>query len=83
MVIDNGGAEHVPGFEMSVVDTSVTSDAFNGALVVALSEGKNFYESVLFANAAAAISASRQGALSSIPVRQEILEVIKREKRLH
>ncbi len=83
MVIDNGGAEHVPGFEMSVIDTSVVNDVFNGTLVVALSEGKNFYESVLFANAAAAISASRQGTLSSIPGRQEILEVMKREKRLH
>jgi ribokinase len=83
MVIDNGGAEHVPGFEMPSIDTSVVNDVFNGALVVALSEGKNFYESVLFANAAAALSASRQGTLSSIPYRTDILDVIKREKRLH
>jgi ribokinase len=83
MVIDNGGAEHVPGFEMKSIDTSVVNDVFNGALVVALAEGKNFYEAVLFANAAAAISASRQGALSSIPYRQEILEVLRTEKRSH
>jgi ribokinase len=83
MVIDNGGAEHVPGFEMRTVDTSVVNDVFNGALVVALSEGKNFYESVLFANAAAAISASRHGSLASIPYRQEILHALKKEKRLH
>ncbi len=83
MVIDNGGAEHVPGFEMKSIDTSVVNDVFNGALMVGLAEGKNFYESVLFANAAMAISASRSGALSSIPYRQEILEVMKREKRSH
>ena len=83
MVIDNGGAEHVPGFEMKSVDTSVVNDVFNGALVVALAEGKNFYESVLFANAAAAISASRQGALTSIPYRQEILEVLRIKKRTY
>ena len=83
MVIDNGGAEHVPGFEMKSIDTSVVSDVFNGALVVALAEGENFYEAVLFANAAAAISASRQGALPSIPYRQEIIEVLRKEKRSH
>jgi len=83
MVIDNGGAEHVPGFEMNSVDTSVVSDVFNGALVVALAEGKNFYESVLFANAAASISASKPGALSSIPYRKEILELLKSGRRVN
>ncbi len=83
MVIDNGGAEHVPGFELKPVDTSVVNDVFNGALVVALSEGKNFYEAVLFANAAAALSASRYGALESIPYRAEILNALKKEKKLH
>ncbi|HEX2395297.1 MAG TPA: ribokinase [Bacteroidales bacterium] len=83
MVIDNGGAEHVPGFAMKTVDTSVVNDVFNGALVVALGEGKNFYESVLFANAAAALSASRQGSIPSIPYRPEILHALKKEKRLH
>ncbi len=83
MVIDNGGAEHVPGFEMNSVDTSVVSDVFNGSLVVALSEGKNFYEAVLFANAAASISASRPGAIASIPTREEILELVKTGKRVY
>ena len=59
MVIDNGGAEHVPGFKMKSVDSSVVNDVFNGALAVGLAEGKNFYEAVLYANAAAAISASK------------------------
>jgi ribokinase len=83
MVIDNGGAEHVPGFEMKLIDTSVVNDVFNGALVVALAEGKNFYEAVLFANAAAALSGSRPGALESIPYRAEILHALKKVKRLH
>jgi ribokinase len=83
MVIDNGGAEHVPGFEMKCVDNSVVNDVFNGALVVALGEGKNFYESVLFANAATAISASRPGSLISIPTRKEIEKALKYEKRMH
>lgn len=83
MVIDNGGAEHVPGFEMKRTDTSVMNDVFNGAFAVGLAEGKNFYESVLFANAAATLSASRQGAINSIPYRNEILEIISKGKRTH
>ncbi len=83
MVIDNGGAEHVPGFRMSTIDTSVVNDVFNGTLAVGLAEGKNFYEAVLFANAAAAVSASRSGTLPSIPTRNEILEVLRTKHRSH
>jgi ribokinase len=83
MVIDNGGAEHVPGFQMSTVDSSVVNDVFNGALAVGLAESKNFYEAVLFANAAAALSASRAGTLPSIPSRNEILDVLRTKHRSH
>jgi ribokinase len=83
MVIDNGGAEHVPGFKLSKIDTSVASDVFNGTLALGLAENKNFYEAVLFANAAAALSASRHGTLPSIPYREEILEVLKTKVRSH
>lgn len=79
MVIDNGGAEHVPAFPVKSIDTTAASDVFNGALAVALAEGKNFYESVRFANAAAALSTMRLGAQSSIPGRKEVLEMLKKQ----
>jgi ribokinase len=56
MVIDNGGAEHVPGFKMKSIDASVVNDVFNGSLAVGLGEGKTMR--LCFCNAAAAISAS-------------------------
>ena len=77
MVIDNGGAEHVPAFRIKSVDTTAASDVFNGAMAVALAEGKNFYESVRFGNAAAAISTTRLGAQPSIPRREEIMEMLR------
>ncbi len=79
MVIDNGGAEHVPAFNLRKVDTSAVNDVFNGVLTVGLAEGKNFYEAVLFANAACALSLSRPGGLASIPFRDEIMETLKKK----
>jgi len=83
MVIDNGGAEHVPGFKMGIINSLVMNDVFNGALAVGLAEGKNFYEAVFFANAAASIAANRQGGQSTMPHRTEILNFLKTAKRTH
>jgi len=41
-------------------------------LVVAISEGKDIEEAIIFANKAAAISVTRLGAQSSVPYRNEI-----------
>jgi len=82
LVIDNGGAEHVPGFKINPVDNAASSDVFNGALAVGLAEGKNFYEAVLFANAAAALASSKQGTLSSIPDRNDIMDGLRTMPRL-
>jgi ribokinase len=62
----------VPGFKVKAVDTTAAWDVFNGTLAVALAEGQKLMEAVRFANAAAAISATRLGAQPSAPNRREI-----------
>ncbi|NUV00326.1 ribokinase [Marinitoga sp. 1154] len=63
----------IPVFKMhKVVDTTAAGDVFNGALAVALEEGKNIKEAIKFAAAAAGISVTRKGAQSSIPTRNEV-----------
>ncbi|WP_103068400.1 ribokinase [Aquimarina sediminis] len=62
----------VPIQEVEVKDTTGAGDIFNGALVVALSEGKNWRQAVEFANLASSIGVSRLGAQSSAPYRNEI-----------
>ena len=62
----------VSGFKVRAVDTTAAGDIFNGALAVALSEGKALAEAVRFANAAAAVSVTRLGAQPSAPKRREI-----------
>lgn len=59
--------------EVKAVDTTAAGDVFNGALAVALSEGKRLTDAVEFACLAAAISVTRLGAQSSIPYRREII----------
>ena len=67
-----GTSALVPGFKVKPVDTVAAGDIFNGALAVALGEGKPLLEAVRFANAAAAISVTRMGAQPSAPSRAEI-----------
>lgn len=63
----------VPGIKVKPVDTTAAGDVFNGALAVALSDGKNIKDAVVFANKAAAISVTRMGAQASAPFLNSIL----------
>ncbi|VEH65056.1 ribokinase [Rodentibacter pneumotropicus] len=69
----NGENRIIKGFSVQAVDTTAAGDTFNGGFVTALLEGQSFEEAIRFAQAAAAISVTRQGAQSSIPTKQETL----------
>jgi ribokinase len=62
----------IPGIEVKAVDTTAAGDVFNGALAVAICEGKDMKEAVIFANKAAAISVTRMGAQASAPYKNEL-----------
>ena len=67
----------IPGFKVKPVDTTAAGDIFNGALAVALAEGKPLPSAVRFANAAAALSVTKLGAQPSAPTRKEIERLLK------
>ena len=69
----NGRWEVIKAPKVEAVDTTAAGDTFNGALAVALSEGKTIQESICFANKAASISVTRNGAQSSVPFRKELM----------
>lgn len=59
--------------KVTAVDTTAAGDVFNGALVVALANGKEIKAAVEFACKAAAISVTRLGAQASAPYLNELL----------
>jgi len=74
---DANGQRLVPGFKVKTVDSTAAGDIFNGALSVALAEGKAVFDAVRFANAAAALSVTRLGAQPSAPSRADIEKFIR------
>ena len=64
--------EFLPAYSVKAVDTTAAGDVFNGALCVALVEGKGTNDAARFASAAAAMSVTRLGAQPSAPRRAEI-----------
>jgi ribokinase len=71
-VSDESGNRMISGPVVQAVDTTAAGDTFNGALVVALAEGKALDQAVNFANAAGALSVTKAGAQPSVPWRQEL-----------
>jgi ribokinase len=76
-VATESGGQLVSGFKVEAVDTTAAGDIFNGALAVALAEGKPLDQAVRFGHAAAAISVTRLGAQPSAPTRREIEKFLK------
>ncbi len=62
----------VPAQKVKAVDTTAAGDVFNGALTVALAEGKDWLPAIQFAAKAAAIAVTRMGAQASAPHRSDL-----------
>jgi ribokinase len=72
-LLEDGVFYHIPAPEVETVDTTAAGDVFNGALAVAVAEGRSLKDAASFACMAAAIAVTRLGAQSSIPYRNEVL----------
>jgi ribokinase len=70
----------IPGFEVQPVDTVAAGDSFNGALAVAIVQGKDLKQAVGFANAVGALTVTHQGAIPSLPNLQDVERFIRTHK---
>ena len=75
-VFNNNFKELIPSYKVKAVDTTAAGDIFNGAFAVALSEGRDIKDAILFANAAAALSVTKLGAQPSAPYRKDIINML-------
>jgi ribokinase len=66
------GRMHVPAFPVEVADTTAAGDTFIGYFITSRLNGAGVRDSLRTACFAAAISASRSGAIDSIPARGEL-----------
>lgn len=68
-----GNTRHaIPAMKIEAVDTTGAGDAFIGGFASAVVEGKELETALKFASAAGALAATRVGAQSSLPNRQEL-----------
>jgi sugar/nucleoside kinase (ribokinase family) len=67
MLLDGETLHEVPGHVIDVVDTTGAGDVFRGAFIYALLRGDAPAAILRFANAAAAMSCTREGAMASVP----------------
>lgn len=65
-----------PAFEITAVDTTGAGDVFRAAFIYALLHGYPPHEQLRFANAAAAVSCMRRGAMASTPSLAEVAGLI-------
>ena len=72
LLATNEGVYKVDPNIVDAVDTTAAGDSFLGALVTALSEGKDTLSAMKFASKCSSITVTRKGAISSLPHREEI-----------
>lgn len=70
--------KNIPALSVgTVLDTTGAGDTFNGVLAAALAEKTELCEAATIANTASSIGVTRKYAVSSIPTRKEIEEILK------
>jgi sugar/nucleoside kinase (ribokinase family) len=72
MALDTDGMHYAPAFQVNAVDTTGAGDVFRAGFIYALLRGWSTDDTLRFANAAAAVSCTRLGALDGIPSLDEI-----------
>jgi len=72
MLLDGDRLHHVSGFSVNAIDTTGAGDVFRGALIYALLRGDPPDLMLRFANAAAAVSCTRPGAIGGVPTLPEV-----------
>ncbi len=78
VVVDRDIADHIPAFEVELVDQTGRGDAFAGALAAHYAAKDNIREAVKFASAAGALACTKFGTIDALPTNDEIIELMQK-----
>lgn len=76
LALDGDRMHHLPAFPITAVDTTGAGDVFRGAFIVALLRGDAAPDVLRFANAAAAVSCTRMGAIDGVPTLEDARAIL-------
>jgi ribokinase len=79
MVVDRSGADHIPAFDVDLVDQTGSGNAFAGALAAYCAVKHDLREAVKFASAAGALVCTKFGAIEALPTKAEIIQLLQKE----
>jgi ribokinase len=81
MLVTPQEATHFPAYKISAVDPTAAGDAFTAAFTVEYAAGNKIEAAIRFANGAGAVAATKLGAQSSLPTRQEVEDFVARQRQ--
>lgn len=79
MIVDRDGADHIPAYEIELVDQAGRGDAFAGALAACIAAKDNLAGAVRFASAAGALACTKFGTIEAMPTKAEIIELMQKQ----
>lgn len=79
LVVDRDGADHIPAFEVELVDQTGRGDAFNGALAAYYAIEDDIRGAVKFASAAGALTCTKFGRIEALPSKSDIIQLLQRQ----
>jgi ribokinase len=72
--INNDFSKHYEAYKVKAIDTTAAGDSFNAALAVYLSCGKDMDEAIKFAMKVGAMTVTKEGAQTSLPLLDEVID---------
>ena len=72
LLVNKEKVVHIEPYKVKAIDTTAAGDSYLGALVTALSQGKDIIKSMNFASKCSSITVTRKEAISSLPKLEEI-----------
>jgi sugar/nucleoside kinase (ribokinase family) len=77
MLLEQDQLHHVPAFDVDAVDTTGAGDVFRAGFIYAMLQGYHLVDAMRFAAATAAVSCTREGAMTSVPTLADVQRLLR------